>query len=189
VSGQAITPLQKAANISVVLVAAVADNGVIGKGGGLPWRLKSDLTHFRMTTVGKPVVMGRKTYISIGKPLKGRTNIVVTRDSSFGMPGVLVVQNLDAALVAARGDAMRRGANEIAVIGGAEIYAQILTRADRIVMTRVHLSPTGDTMFPTLDPAAWSESERRDFRPGPGDEAPFTLLIYDRLPASNRSDG
>src|SRR5258707_12529160 len=87
VTGQAILPLQKAANISVVLVAAVADNGVIGKGGGLPWRLKSDLTHFRMTTVRKPAVMGRKTHISIEKPLKDRTNIVATLDSSFAVPG------------------------------------------------------------------------------------------------------
>jgi len=118
VSAPAIARLRYAPHISIVLVAAVADNGVIGKGGGLPWRLKSDLTHFRMITVGKPVVMGRRTYVSIGKPLKGRTNIVVTRDLSFGVPGVLVVRDLEAALAAARGDALRRGINEVVVIEG-----------------------------------------------------------------------
>jgi dihydrofolate reductase len=181
--------LQNAARVSVILVAAVADNGVIGKGGGLPWRLKSDLTHFRMTTVGKPVVMGRRTYVSIGKPLKGRTNIVVTRDRSFGVPGVLVVRDLEAALAAARGDALRRGINEVVVIGGAEIYAQTLTQADRLVVTRVHLSPTGDTMFPTIDPAEWVQSGRHDFQRGPGDDAPFTLLTYQRISTGNRVEG
>jgi hypothetical protein len=110
VSGPAIALSRQTPHIYIVLVAAVADNGVIGEGGGLPWRLKSDLAHFRAATIGKPVVMGRKTYHSIGKPLKGRTNIVVTRDRSFALPGVLVVPNLDAAFTAARGDALRRGA-------------------------------------------------------------------------------
>ncbi|HLQ90634.1 MAG TPA: dihydrofolate reductase, partial [Xanthobacteraceae bacterium] len=163
-SGSAIALSRQTPHISIVLVAAVADNGVIGEGGGLPWRLKSDLAHFRAATIGKPVVMGRKTYHSIGKPLKGRTNIVVTRDRSFALPGVLVVPNLDAAFTAARGDALRRGVDEVAVIGGAEIYAQTLVRADRIVLTRVHSSPAGDTMFPTIDPAVWVESGRRCFR-------------------------
>src|SRR5438045_9074289 len=99
----------------LVELAAVARNGVIGQAGRLPWRLKSDLAHFRALTIGKPVVMGRKTYLSIGKPLKGRTNIVVTRDKAFAVPGVLVVQTLDAALAAARGDALRRGGSELAV--------------------------------------------------------------------------
>jgi dihydrofolate reductase len=189
VSGSAIALSRQTPHISIVLVAAVADNGVIGEGGGLPWRLKSDLAHFRAVTIGKPVVMGRKTYHSIGKPLKGRTNIVVTRDRSFSLPGVLVVPNLDAAFTAARGDALRRSVDEVAVIGGAEIYAQTLARADRIVLTRVHASPAGDTMFPTIDPAVWVESGRRCFRHGAGDDAPFTLTNYHRIPVIHRGGG
>src|SRR3954453_3978568 len=94
--------------IPIILVAAVADNGVIGQEGRLPWRLKSDLAHFRAVTMGKPVVMGRKTYLSIGKPLRGRTNIVVTRDAAFNSPGVLVAPSVEAALTVARGDVLRR---------------------------------------------------------------------------------
>src|SRR6202040_1162317 len=109
--------------LPLVLVAAVAENGVIGQGGGLPWRLKSDLRNFRAITMGKPVVMGRKTYLSIGKPLAGRTNIVVSRNRDFAAPGVIVAPGIEAALAAARGDALRRGADAIAVIGGADLYA------------------------------------------------------------------
>ena len=170
--------------IPVILVAAVADNGVIGQGGGLPWRLKSDLRNFRAVTMGKPVVMGRKTYLSIGKPLKGRTNIVVTRDRAFAAPGVLVAPSVDAALTAARGDALRRCADAIAVIGGAEIYAQTIGQAHRLVITRVHLRPTGDTKFPTIDARAWDEIERSEHPAGPDDEAPFTTLVYERIGAS-----
>src|SRR5262245_5583452 len=112
----------------IIPVAAVAENGVIGQGGGLPWRLKSELQHFRAATIGKPVVMGRRTYVSIGKPLKDRTNIVVTRDRNFAAPGVLVASSVDVALVVARGDALRRGVDAIVVIGGAEIYAQCIAR-------------------------------------------------------------
>jgi dihydrofolate reductase len=167
----------------------VADNGVIGQDGGMPWRLKSDLAHFRSVTINKPVVMGRKTCLSIGKPLKNRTNIVVTRDRSFAMPGVLAASGLDAAFLAARGDALRRGVNEVAVIGGAEIYAQTLALADRIIITRVHSSPAGDTMFPAINAADWVEAERRDFQPSPGDDASFTLLTYNRVSAGNRPHG
>jgi dihydrofolate reductase len=100
-----------------------------------------------------------------------------------------VVQDLDAALAAARGDALRRGTDEVVVIGGAEIYAQTLAQADRLVITRVHLSPTGDTIFPTIDPVEWVESGRHDFQPGPGDDAPFTLLTYQRISTGNRVEG
>src|SRR5438309_7774117 len=123
--------------VPLVLVAAVADNGVIGQGGGMPWRLSSDLQHFRRLTMGKPVVMGRKTYLSIGKPLVGRTTIVASRDPSLAIPGALVAPSLAHALDAARGDALRRGACEIIVAGGAEIYAQALPFADRLEITRV----------------------------------------------------
>ena len=131
--------------IAIVLVAAVADNDVIGQGGVMPWRLKSDMQGFRATTWGKPVVVGRTTYLSFSKrPLPGRTNIVVSRNRSFAAPGALVAPNLAAALEAARGDALRRAADAIAVVGGADIYAQTIGMADRLVITRVHLRPDGD---------------------------------------------
>jgi len=112
----------------LVIVAAVAENGVIGNEGRLPWRLKSDLAHFRKLTMGKPVLMGRKTYLSIGKPLIGRTNVVATRERVFAAPGVVVATSMDAALITAQGDALRRGTNEIMVIGGADVFRQ--TRGD-----------------------------------------------------------
>ncbi len=164
----------------IVLVVAVADNGVIGRGGRLPWRLKSEMAHFRRVTMGKPVVMGRKTFLSIGKPLAGRSNIVVSRDSSFAAPGAVVAPDIEAALTVARGDALRRGATEIAVIGGADVYAQTMPLADRLVLTRVHLRPDGDTTFPAVDPDVWQEMETAEHRAGPGDEASFSVSLYRR---------
>ncbi len=167
--------------VSIILVAAVADNGVIGQGGRLPWRLKSDMAHFRAVTMGKPVVMGRKTYASIGQPLKGRTNIVVSRDRTFAAPGVLVAASLAAALDAARGDALRRGTGAIAVIGGADLYVQCMGQADQLVITQVHLRPTGDTKFPIIDPATWGVAGQSEHEAGPDDEAGFTVLEYRRI--------
>ena len=167
--------------MDIVLIAAVAENGVIGRGGAMPWRLKSDMQHFRALTMGKPVVMGRKTYLSLAvKPLPGRTNIVVTRDASFTAPGVLVARSLEGALVAARGDALRRGA-DIMVIGGAEIYAETMPLADRLEITRIHLSPEGDTRFPSIDPAAWGESPREEHGAGEGDDCAFAFVAYRRI--------
>jgi dihydrofolate reductase len=165
---------------ALVLVAAVAENGVIGQGGGLPWRLKSDLRNFRALTMGKPVVMGRKTFLSIGKPLPGRTNIVVSRNQDFAAPGVMVAPGITAALAAARGDALRRGADAVALIGGADLYAQTIGYADRLVITRVHLRPDGDTTFPVIDLALWREVARNEHDPGPDDAAGFTVLVYER---------
>jgi dihydrofolate reductase len=165
---------------AVVLVVAVADNGVIGQGGKLPWRLKSDLRLFRAVTMGKPVLMGRKTYVSIGKPLAGRTNIVVSRDRTFSAPGIVVAPGVGEALASARGDALRRGADEIAVIGGAEIYAQTLPVADRLIVTQVHMRPPGDTILPPIDPAVWRVVECSEHAAGPDDAANFTLMVYER---------
>jgi len=173
-------PAERSQRISLVLVAAVAENGVIGQGGALPWRLRSDMKHFRAATMGKPVVMGRKTYLSIGKPLPGRTNIVASRDRAFAAPGVLVAETVEAALAVARGDALRRGVGEIAIIGGADLYAQIMDRADRLVITRVHLQPDGDTTFPVINSNVWREVERSEHGAGPEDEAPFAVLVYRR---------
>jgi dihydrofolate reductase len=163
-----------------VLVAAVAENGVIGQGGGLPWRLKSDLRNFRAVTIGKPVVMGRRTYLSIGRPLPGRTNIVVSRNQDFTAPGIVVAASIEAALAAARGDALRRGADAVAVIGGADLYVHTIGCADRLVITHVHLRPDGDTVFPVIDPALWREAERSEHARGPDDAAGFTVLVYER---------
>jgi dihydrofolate reductase len=169
-----------AARVPLVLVAAVAENGVIGRAGGLPWRLKTDLKRFRALTVGHPVVMGRKTYLSFGKPLKGRTNIVVTQDPAFAAAGIVVAPSLDAALEVAEGDALRRGAAAIVIGGGADIYAETIDSAARLEITRVHVRPEGDTMFPPIDPARWRETARDEYPAGPDDEAPFTTLTYER---------
>lgn len=136
------------------LIAAVAENGVIGNKGALPWRLPDDLAHFRRTTLGKPVVMGRRTYESLGRPLPRRTNIVVTRNPDFAAaaPNVRVAHSLDAALVLAA------EAPEVVVIGGAMLYAEALPAARRIYLTRVYGRPAGDVYFPELNRAEWHES-------------------------------
>ena len=173
------TPLQRP---RIVLVAAVAENGVIGQGGTLPWRLKSEMRHFRDVTWGKPVVVGRKTYETFArKPLPGRTNIVVTRDRTLSIPGALVTTSVAAALDAARGDALRRGVDEISVVGGADIYAQTIAEADRLVVTRVKLQPAGDTVFPPINPAIWREVQHTDHAAGPEDEAGYSIHIYERI--------
>jgi dihydrofolate reductase len=164
----------------LVLVAAVAENGVIGRAGGLPWRLKTDLKRFRALTVGHPVVMGRKTYLSFGKPLKYRTNIVITRDPEFAAAGVVVARSLEAAMEVAEGDALRRGAAAIVIGGGADIYAKTIDRAARLEITRVHARPQGDTIFPAIDPTRWRETARQEFAAGPDDEVAFTSLTYER---------
>jgi dihydrofolate reductase len=164
----------------IVLIVAAADNDVIGAGGKLPWHLRSDLQHFRALTMGTPVVMGRKTYLSIGRPLPRRTNIVVSRDPAFAAPGLLVAPTLEAALAAARGDALRRG-SDIMVIGGAEIFAQLLSAAARLELTRVHLRPEGDVLLPRIAWAKWQEIARRDFPQGPHDDAGFTVVSYRRI--------
>jgi len=165
--------------MQIVIIAAVAENGVIGRGGTMPWRLKSDMQHFRALTMGKPVVMGRKTYESLHvKPLPRRTNIVVTRDAKFTAPGVLVAPSLDAALQAARGDALRRGGEAIMVIGGAEIYARAMPLAQRLEITRIHMQPEGDSFFPAIDPAIWREAAREPHPAGPDDDAAYDFVSY-----------
>lgn len=166
--------------IDVTLIAAVAENGVIGRSNGLPWRLKSDMVHFRALTMGKPVVMGRKTYLSIGRALPRRTTIVVSRDRSFAAPGIVVAPTLDFAFAAARGDALHRGADAIMVAGGAEIYAQSMERATRLAVTQVHVRAQGDAHFPVIDPQLWQETARAEHQPGPGDDAAFSFIHYAR---------
>src|SRR5262252_7943704 len=139
-----------AMKLDIIIVAAVAENGVIGRGNALPWRLKSDMAHFRELTMGKPVVLGRKTYQSIGKPLVGRTTIVVSRDGSFNGPGIIVAPSL------------------------------ALPLATRLFITEVHNGIEGDARFPQIDPKVWRESARSEHEPGPQDDAAFALVTYDR---------
>jgi dihydrofolate reductase len=166
--------------METVLIAAVADNGVIGARGAIPWRLKSDMQRFKAMTVGKPVVMGRKTFVSLKRPLPGRTNIVVTRDKDFRAPRAVVTNTLADARAVAVGDALRRSVAEIAVIGGADIYAQWIDIADRIEITEVHVRPEGDTRFPEIDPAVWEEVARVPYPAGADDSAAFSYVTYRR---------
>jgi dihydrofolate reductase len=166
---------------AIVLLAAVADNGVIGRGNALPFRQSSDLKRFKSLTMGKPVLMGRKTYLSIGKALPGRTNIVVSRDPGFAPDGVVVVRSLDAALAAARQDAQIKGADEIVVIGGTDVFAQTMPLADRMEITHVHASPEGDTYFPGIDGRQWRAVARSDHPAGPQDETAFSYVTYARV--------
>lgn len=170
--------------MQIVLVAAIAENGVIGRDNKLPWRLKSDLQYFRSLTIGRPVVMGRKTYESIGKALPGRTNIVVSRDPAFSAPGIVVAQDVDEALALARADAEKRGADSIAIIGGTEIFRQTMPVADRLALTLVHASPEGDIVFPPIDPKVWREVERREQPRGPEDDCGFAFVTYVRSGAA-----
>jgi dihydrofolate reductase len=179
-SGRTTDPVPR---IDVVLVVAVAENRVIGRDNQLPWRLKSDMQHFRATTMGKPVVMGRKTFQSLGRQLKGRTVIVVTRDRDFAAPGVVAAPSLEAALATARGDALRRGTDAVMIAGGGHIYAETLPRADRVEMTLVHASPDGDTLFPELDPAIWREVERIEHAAGADDSVDFAVVRFARAAA------
>jgi len=141
--------------VRITLVAAVADNGVIGSDGGIPWRIPADFAHFKALTLGRVLVMGRATYESIGRPLPGRTTIVLTRDPDWAADGVLVAGSLDDALDLAAGID-----SEVFVVGGAGVYAQALARADAQVLTEVHLSPDGDTCYPEFDRARWIEVRR-----------------------------
>ena len=155
-------------------MVAMDVNGVIGRGNALPWRLSSDLKRFKAVTLGKPIVMGRKTHDSIGRPLPGRKNIVITRNPDYAAPGCTVVHDLDEALVICRGEP------EIVVIGGSEIYRQSLPRADRIYLTEVHAEVEGDVCFPDMDKSEWQEVEREEFGADEKNEFPFSFVILDR---------
>jgi dihydrofolate reductase len=167
--------------VAIVLLAAVADNGVIGRDNALPFRQSSDLKRFKALTMGKPVLMGRKTYNSIGKPLPGRTNIVVSRDAGFAPDGVVVACNLEDALAAARDDAQKRGVDEIVVIGGTDIFVQTMPLAERMEITHVHANPEGDTYFPPIEAAQWRSVACSDHPAGPQDETAFSYVTYARI--------
>lgn len=160
--------------MSVTLIVAVADNGVIGRGNALPWHLPEDLQRFKRLTMGKPIVMGRKTFESIGKPLPGRHNIVVTRDSNYRREGVSVVHSVDAALVAA-GDA-----EEVMVIGGADLFRMFLPRARRVQLTRVCGNVTGNVFWAELDPKAWHLVDRASYPADDRHAHPMLFEVWER---------
>jgi dihydrofolate reductase len=168
----------------LAIIVAVAENGVIGSNNALPWKLPEDLQNFKRITMGKPVVMGRKTYESIGRPLPGRTNIVVTRNVSFRAEGVLVVHSIDEALAMASEVAARAGVTEAFVMGGADLYAATIPGADRLYITEVHASVEGDAVLPRIDWRCWREvcrEHRVAQSPNPYD---YSFVRYERIPGS-----
>jgi dihydrofolate reductase len=168
------------------MIAAVAQNGVIGSHGKLPWRLPTDFAFFKRMTLGKPLIMGRKTYEGIGKPLPGRTNIVVTRQEGYQPEGVIVIDDLGAALAQAQAIALADGAGEVMIGGGAEIYREAIGAANQLYITHVALSPAGDALFPTIDPAVWEMEEQLDIARTDRDNADFTVKSYRRRGGSAR---
>jgi dihydrofolate reductase len=163
-----------------VLVAAVAENGVIGANGGLPWRVRADMRKFRAITMGKPLVMGRKTFESIGRVLDGRDLIVVTRRPDFAAEGVFVTASMKEALALAEECAAKRNAEEICVGGGGEIYAESMPLAARLCVTHVAASPAGDTRFPAIAPKDWVEVSREPLPASDGDTATAVHVVYRR---------
>ena len=158
----------------ISLIAALARNRVIGRDNQLPWRLSADLKHFKSLTMGKSIVMGRKTWESIGKPLPGRTNIVVTRDSDFSAEGCSVVYSIEEALVAAE------GGEEVMIMGGANLYAQLLPRADRLYLTEVQADVSGDAWFPEIVEAQWQELDRESHHADENNEFDYDFVVLER---------
>lgn len=171
---------QTTGNISITLVVAAARNGVIGKDGGLPWRLSSDLKRFKANTIGRPVIMGRKTFQSIGRPLAGRDNIVVTRDPNFAPDGVLTAREIGSAIELGKVKAEEAGIAEICVIGGGEIYRQTFDLADRLVVTFVEADIEGDTRFPEIDSDIWREVSSEFHPAGEKDSHATRHVVYER---------
>lgn len=159
----------------ITLVVALAENGVIGRDNGLAWHLRGDLKRFKAVTMGKPMLMGRKTFASIGRPLPGRRTLVLTRDPAFAVEGVETVHDWSQALAAA-------SAEELMVVGGAEIYQLALPHADALRLTEVAASPEGDTRFPPFDRALFRETFREAHPAGPHDEHAYTFVDLERIP-------
>ncbi len=168
-------------SLTIALVVAIGSDGVIGNDGGLPWRLSSDMKRFKTDTMGKPVIMGRKTYAGIGKPLPGRDNIVISRDPDFKAPGCDVVTSLEQAFEVAESRAGASGASEICVIGGGEIYRQSIDRADRLYVTHVDGRFDGDTHFPEIAPEEWAVQSRQSFPVGEKDSHATVYTVYQRM--------
>ena len=163
--------------VKLALIAAMARNRGIGRDNAMPWHLPEDLRYFKAKTLGKPIVMGRKTFDSLGRPLPGRTNIVVSRQADLTLDGAQVFASIDDALNAARQQAQADGVDEVMVIGGDNLYRQTLERADRIYLTRIDSEPEGDAWFPDFDEQAWTLASERAVAAGEG----YTAHVYQVL--------
>lgn len=167
-------------DVVIAMIVAMAENRVIGRNNQLPWYLPGDLKYFKATTMGKPVIMGRKTYESIGKPLPGRANVVVTGNRNYSAEGVEVVHSIDEALQLARSIAIVDGAKEVMVIGGAELYRELLPRTHRLYLTKIHASVDGDAHFPSLNWCRWKELNREDFNAEAPNPYDYSFIVYQR---------
>jgi len=156
----------KKTSFPLAMIAALADNRVIGLDNRMPWHLPADLKHFKAMTLGKPIIMGRKTWDSLGRPLPGRLNLVVSRQLDLQLEGAETFTNLDAALIRAEQWAREQGVEELMLIGGAQLYAQALDQAQRLYLTRIEATPDGDAFFPNFDEAEW---QRSDCQPHPAE--------------------
>lgn len=166
--------------MEISLVVAVTRNNVIGRDGGLPWRLSTDLKRFKALTIGRPVVMGRVCYDSIGRPLPGRPNIVITRNLDFAPEGVIVVHSLQAAMERAREEARKLGVDDIAVIGGGVIYRETMDLATVLHVTHIEAEIDGDTFFPAIDPEIWAPGPEERVPVGEKDDYPTRFVSYRR---------
>ena len=173
--------------VCLSVIVAAAENGVIGRDNALPWRLPEDLRYFKRVTMGKPLVMGRRTFESIGGPLPGRENIVISRNPQFRAEGVRVAASLDEALQLARDIALAAGVDELLVIGGAQIYAEAIPAADRLYLTLVHAAVEGDAFLPPIDWQDWREIRRERHRGSGEDSHDFSFVLYERSAGSGAS--
>lgn len=160
----------------ISIIAAVAKNGVIGRGGRLPWHLPADLKYFKALTLGHHIIMGRKTFESLGKPLPGRTNVVVTRQAEYRAPGAVVTGSVEQAIAACAGD------TEIFIIGGAELFAQAMDRADRLYLTEIQRDFEGDVRFPEYDRSRWREVSREKHKLDDAESLEYHFAVYERAP-------
>lgn len=167
-------------NVKISIITAVAENGVIGRDGDLPWRIKSELKYFKTTTIGKPVVYGRKTFESQNGPLPGRDNIVITRDTNWRYDGAIIAHDFKEAVGKAKECARQRNVGEIFIAGGSGVYAEALPVADLLYLTEVHLKPEGDTRFPDFDRSQWQEIKREFHVAKEGESADYTITVLER---------
>ncbi|WP_417226969.1 type 3 dihydrofolate reductase [Amphritea sp.] len=167
--------------MNLAIIVAQAENRVIGINNNLPWHLPEDLRYFKRVTMGKPIIMGRKTFESIGRPLPGRTNIVVSRDTTYQPENVKVVHSLEAAKALAESICMVNGCDEAMVIGGAQIYEQALPLADRLYLTQVHAEVKGDAFFPVFHPGDWAEIGREDFLAAEHNPYDYSFIVLKRI--------
>ncbi|MBB3914277.1 dihydrofolate reductase [Rhizobium fabae] len=168
------------ADIRKTIVVAVSRNGIIGRDGDMPWRLSNDLKRFKALTLGKPVVMGRKTYDSIGKPLPGRPNVVISRQAAIDHPDVSMAHSLPEAIALAERLAVEAGVDEVCIVGGGQIYAQAIGLADRMCVTHVEVDLKGDAAFPAIDPDVWQAGEALAVPAGEKDSYPTRYVVYER---------